>query len=88
MVKAAACACVRARGATGRNGAVIWGVLVWPRAADAAIMDDNGLSAINNRNKKFIIYNLNSSLYASKVVKCGGSIRGGTREEDDEWLSQ
>lgn len=41
-----------------------------------AIMDDNGLSAINNRNEKFIIYNLNSSLYASEVVKCTGLSKG------------
>lgn len=59
-----------------RAAPVIWGVLVRPRAADTAIMDDNGLSAINNRNEKFIIYNLNSSLYASEVVKCTEFIKG------------
>ena len=44
------------------------------RAMDVAIMDDNGLSVINNRNERFIIYNLRR-LYVSKAIKYTEYIR-------------
>lgn len=50
------------------------------RAADAAIMDDNGLSAINNHNERFIIYNLSRSLSVSEAIKCTEYIRATDQE--------